>query len=95
MGQRQKSRIAAELIDDLHRNNDVVSTIKYAKADKTEGEFLSSTVMIPFYNTNIAEFIDLLKSLNQQSLHPTEIIIVNDASEYKSRTEMVEAAQNT
>ncbi|MEL4374238.1 glycosyltransferase [Brucella cytisi] len=89
----KKSRIAAELIDDLHRNNDVVSTIKYAKADKTEGEFLSSTVMIPFYNTNIAEFIDLLKSLNQQSLHPTEIIIVNDASEYKSRTEMVEAAQ--
>ncbi|KAB2685061.1 glycosyltransferase [Brucella pseudogrignonensis] len=89
----RKSRVAAELIDDLRRNNDKVGTIKYAKADKSEVEFLSSTVMIPFYNTEITEFIDLLKSLNQQSLHPTEIIIVNDASEYRSRIEMAEAAQ--
>ena len=89
----RKSRISAELIDDLRRNNNKVGNIKYAKANKTEVEFLSSTVMIPFYNTNISEFTDLLKSLNQQSLHPTEIIIVNDASEYKSRMEMAEAAQ--
>ncbi|GAA5540236.1 glycosyltransferase [Brucella sp. NBRC 113783] len=89
----KRSRIAAELIDDLRRSNDVADTTKYVKSDKAEVEFPSSTVMIPFYNTDIAEFTDLLKSLNQQSLRPTEIIIVNDASLTKNRIEMAEAAQ--
>lgn len=89
----KKSRITAELVTDLRRSNDIIRTIKYVNADITEVELLSSTVMIPFFNTNIAEFTDLLKSINQQSLHPTEVIIVNDASEYESRIKMAEAVQ--
>ncbi|AIK44498.1 glycosyltransferase [Brucella anthropi] len=89
----KRSRIVEELSNDLRQANDKVDTIKYEQADKANIELLSSTVMIPFYNTNINEFTDLLKSLNQQSLHPTEIIIVNDASEQKSRIEMEEVAQ--
>ncbi|WP_415279479.1 glycosyltransferase [Brucella sp. BZ] len=89
----KKSRIATELIDDLRRTNDTVDAIEYAKANKTEVDLLSSTVMIPFFNTNIDEFTDLVKSLNQQSLQPNEIIIVNDGSEYKSRLEMADVAQ--
>ncbi|MFD2651102.1 glycosyltransferase [Brucella rhizosphaerae] len=89
----KKSLITAKLIEDLRQNNEKVDAIKYAKANKKEVDFLSATVMIPFYNTNIVEFTDLLKSLNQQSLHPKEIIIVNDASHAKSRKEMEEAVE--
>lgn len=89
----KKSRIVDELIDDLRRTNIKAENIKYEKFDCKEVELLSSTVMIPFYNTDISEFTDLLKSLNQQALRPTEIIIVNDASDYKHRIEMEEAAQ--
>lgn len=89
----KKSRIVDALIDDLRRSSIKAKNIKYEKGDSKEVELLSSTVMIPFYNTDISEFTDLLKSLNQQALRPTEIIIVNDASEYKSRIEMAEAAQ--
>ena len=89
----KRGRIAAELIDDLRRSNDVVDTTKYVKSDKAEVGFLSSTVMIPFYNTDIAEFTDLLKALNQQSLRPSEVIIVNDASFTENRIQMEEAAQ--
>ncbi|KAB2774832.1 glycosyltransferase [Brucella anthropi] len=89
----KKRNIVAELIGDLHQANDKVSAIKYLKAGRADTVCLSSTVMIPFYNTNIAEFTDLLKSLNRQSLHPSEVIIVNDASEHKSRIELEEATQ--
>nr|WP_247875364.1 glycosyltransferase [Ochrobactrum sp. Marseille-Q0166] len=89
----KKIRIIGELINDLRETNIKANSIKYEKIDAQDFENLSSTVMIPFYNTAISEFIDLIKSLNQQSLRPNEIIIVNDASNYMSRIEMAEAAQ--
>ncbi|GAB1581337.1 glycosyltransferase [Phyllobacterium phragmitis] len=89
----KKYRIASELIDDLGEINRIASSVKHSEPRKTDGKLLSSTVMIPFYNTDISEFVDLLKALNQQSLRPSEVIIVNDASNYKSRQELEEAAE--
>lgn len=89
----KKSRIVNELVDDLRRANIKAESISYEKIGVEGEDILSSTVMIPFYNTDISEFTELLKALNQQALRPTEIIIVNDASDYKSRVEMAEAAQ--
>lgn len=89
----KKSRIVGELIEDLRRTNIKAENIKYKNVRRKEVDLLTSTVMIPFYNTNISDFTDLIKSLNQQALRPTEIIIVNDASDYNNRVEMSDAAQ--
>ncbi|GAA5540246.1 glycosyltransferase [Ochrobactrum soli] len=89
----KKARIRDTLVEDLRRGNRVSENQRYIPVASQPVELLSSTVMIPFYNTEISEFIELLKALNQQSLRPSEVIIVNDASNYKSRTDMAEAVQ--
>lgn len=88
MNNTEKLRIHNELIADLCNSNNTVYNIQHLDKNQSEMDKLTSTIMIPFYNTEISEYIDLLKAINQQSLRPSEVIIVNDASDYKNRQEM-------
>ncbi|SCD22798.1 glycosyltransferase [Brucella inopinata] len=89
----RRAEIVADLKEDLRQANCEPEKSQYFNTCVAEGKSLTATVMIPFYNTDISEFTDLLKALNQQSMRPSEVIIVNDASNHNSRMEMVAAVE--
>ncbi len=88
MGTVRKAEIRRDLIEGLQRSNAASNSIKFTNSSLADKEPLTATVMVPFYNTDVAEFTELMKALNQQSMRPSEVIIVNDASNYNSRREM-------
>lgn len=89
----RKAEIRRELIRSLQRSNAASHSIKFSNLSVSGNEPLTATVMVPFHNTDVAEFTELMKALTQQSMRPSEVIIVNDASNYNSRREMAAAVE--
>lgn len=89
----RREEIRDALIKSLYANNSRSNGEIYGVPNRSKVVLLTSTVMIPFYNTNISELEDLFHALNQQSRKPDEIIIVNDASNYNERDSMAHSAK--
>lgn len=90
---QKKEQVVKTLMSDILESNKIVFDSVIPNVETVSKKMLSATVMVPFYNTDIAEVVELFRALNHQTLPPSEVIIVNDASSYKNREELAVVAE--